>query len=263
MRYLGEVEWFLEVRIVRNRDTHRLWLCQDSYINKLASKFNISIKKKFPGAPLPYEELTRSTTQASPQEIYAYQQRVGLISFAAAITRADVANSSSKLSQYLSNPSSHYLDCANQTLLYLIHTRDLTIEFNSQKIDFQKIFLGSSDASFANDPDTRQSSQGYAFSLFNGLIDWKASKQKTVTTSSTEAEMLALSITAKETIWWNRFFDSIDFDPGHETFIQCDNTQTIRAFTSDTPRFMTKLRHVDIHRHWLRQEVRSKRINIQ
>lgn len=32
----------------------------------------------------------------------------------------------------------------------------------------------------------------------NGVIDWKASKQKTVTTSSTEAELLAVSTTAKE-----------------------------------------------------------------
>ena len=29
----------------------------------------------------------------------------------------------------------------------------------------------------------------------------------------------------------------------------------IRVFTADNPRFTTKLRHVDIHRHWLRQEV--------
>lgn len=99
--------------------------------------------------------------------------------------------------------------------------------------------------------------------LFNGAIDWKASKQKTVTTSSTEAELLAISTAAKETIWWTRFFEAINFDPGHETYIQCDNKQTIRAFTTDTPKFTTKLRHVDIHRHWLRQEVQPKRITIE
>lgn len=49
----------------------------------------------------------------------------------------------------------------------------------------------------------------------------------------------------------------------HETYIQCDNMQTIRAFTADTPKFTTKLRHVDIHRHLLRQVVQSKRISIE
>lgn len=80
----------------------------------------------------------------------------------------------------------------------------------------------------------------------------KVQIQKTVTISSTEAELLALSTAAKETIWWTRFFDTVDFDPGQETFIQCDNTHTIRAFTSDTPRFTTELCHVDFHRHCLK-----------
>ena len=153
--------------------------------------------------------------------------------------------------------------CADRTILYLRHTRDYSIEFDGRVIDPREIFLASSDALFGNDPDTRQSSQGYAFKLFNRIIDWKASKQKTVITSSTEVELLAISTTAKETIWWGRFFENIEFELGHEIVIQCDNTQTIRAFTSETGKFTTKLRHVDIHRHWLRQEVQNKRINIQ
>lgn len=263
MRFLGELEWFLGIRITRDRETRRLWLCQDSYIDKLTSKFSIPTEKKCPGAPLPTEELSKSTTQASPQEICAYQQRVGSINFAAVITRPDIAYSASKLLEYLTNPSQYHLECANRVLLYLAHTRNLSIEFDVQVLHPRKVFLASSDASFANNLDTRQSSQGYAFVLFNGAIDWKSSKQKTVTTSSTEAELLAISTTAKETIWWSRFFDTINFSPGHDTYIQCDNLQTIRAFMSDTPRFTTKLRHVDIHKHWLRQEVKDKRIAIE
>lgn len=262
MRYIGELEWFLGIRVVRDRKTRRLWLCQDSYIDKIAAKFNISTDTKFPKTPMPQGELAKSTTQATPQEIYAYQQRVGSINFSAVITRADTADAASKLSQYLTNPSKHHLDCANQVITYLIHTKDLAIEFDGRVVIPRKVFLVSSDASFGNDPDTRVSSQGYAFLLFNGPIDWKASKQKTVTTSTTEAELLAVSSAAKETIWWTRFFDTIDFNPGHQVHIQCDNMQTIRAFTSDTEKFTTKLRHVDIHRHWLKQEIRNKRVAI-
>ena len=145
---------------------------------------------------------------------------------------------------------------------YKKQTTKLATQFNGLSDQSKSIFLASSDASFADDPDTRHSSQGYIFTLFNGPIDWKANKQKTVTLSSTEAELLAMSTTGKETIWWTRFFDAIDFDPGHKTFIQCDNRQTIRAFTSENPRFTTKLRHVDIHRHWLRQEVSNGTLDI-
>lgn len=61
-------------------------------------------------------------------------------------------------------------------------------------------------------------------------------------------------------MWWTRFFEAINFEPGHKISIQCDKKQTIRAFTSDTPKSTTKLCHVDIHGHWLRQEVQSNRI---
>ena len=263
MRNIGEMEWFLGIRIIRDRPNHLLWLCQDSYIDKLASKFNVPSDLHYYRTPLPVEILTKNTEQASPQEVYAYQQRVGSINFAAVITRPDVADAASKLSEHLTNPSHHHLELANRTINYLVGTRSLAIQFNGLSEQSRTIFLASSDASFADDPDTRYSSQGYVFTLFNGPIDWKANKQKTVTLSSTEAELLAMSTTGKETVWWTRFFEAIDFDPGHKTFIQCDNRQTIRAFTSENLRFTTKLRHVDIHRHWLRQEVTKGTLDIQ
>lgn len=155
-----------------------------------------------------------SATQAKDQEeIYASQQRIGSINFAAVITRPDVAHAASKPSEYLTNPSKRHFECANRVLLHLAHTKNLSIEFDAQTISSRRVFLASSDASFANDPDTRQSSQRYAFMLFNGAIDWKACKQKTVTTSSTETELLAMSSTGKETIWWARLSESINFDP--------------------------------------------------
>jgi hypothetical protein len=123
------------------------------------------------------------------------------------------------------------------------------------------VFTGASDAAYADNPD-RKSSEGYIFSLFGGPIDWKAGKQKTVTTSTTEAELLALSRAAKEIRWWNRFFTAIGFDIEHQPFIGCDNQQTIGLLTKESPDLKTKLRHVDIHHHWLRQEIRSQRLNV-
>jgi hypothetical protein len=47
----------------------------------------------------------------------------------------------------------------------------------------------------------------------------------------------------------------------HEPLIiDCDNTQTLRLIKEDTARLITKLRHVDIHQHWLRQEYAERRM---
>ena len=45
--------------------------------------------------------------------------------------------------------------------------------------------------------------------LFGGLIGWRASKQDTVTTSTTEAELLALSQAAKEALYVSRLITEL------------------------------------------------------
>jgi len=86
-------------------------------------------------------------------------------------------------------------------------------------------------------------------------VTWRANKQDTATTSSTEAELLALSQTAKETIYIARLFKALTLELNEPLVIQCDNKQTIRLLVAESLKLQTKLRHVDIHAHWLRQEV--------
>lgn len=82
--------------------------------------------------------------------------------------------------------------------------------------------------------------------LFSRMIHWKAIKLKTVTTSSTEAELLVPTITAKECIWWIRFSQNLDFKI-ESPIILCDNQQTLRLLRKETPKLATKLKHIDIH----------------
>lgn len=178
MRYLGQIEWFLGIRITRDRTQPHLSLCQDSYIDKLIAKFNVNVSSKAPGAPLSsHEPLIKNNKQATAQQIHAYQQRVGSINFAAVTSRPDVSFAASKLSEFLTNPSKEHIDAAERVLRYLGHTKGYSIVFNAEISDPRTVFLASSDASFAGDPENRYSSQGYGFKLFNGMIDWKASNR--------------------------------------------------------------------------------------
>ena len=102
-------------------------------------------------------------------------------------------------------------------------------------------FLCASDASFADNSTDRKSSQGYVMTLFGGPIAWRANKQDTVTTSSTEAELLALSQTAKEAIFLSRLFKAMQLDLDEPLVIQCDNRQTIRLVYKESAKLQTKL----------------------
>lgn len=70
-------------------------------------------------------------------------------------------------------------------------------------------------------------------------------------------------MTAKELTWWQRFFNSINFDTQQQTTLYCDNIQTLRLLQQDTPRLTTKLRHVDVHQCWLREQVQLKKLVVE
>jgi hypothetical protein len=56
--------------------------------------------------------------------------------------------------------------------------------------------------------------------------------------------------------------DKLGLDTEHDITIECDNQQTVGLLIKDEPELRTKLKHVDIHHHWLRQEVQAKRLLI-
>ena len=99
---------------------------------------------------------------------------------------------------------------------------------------------------YADHKATRRSSQGYIFFVFGGVIDRKATVQRCVTKSATEAGLIAASSAGAELIWWLRVFRDIGFDKNNEQLLYCDNQQTIRLLKAATPRLKTSPRHIDI-----------------
>jgi hypothetical protein len=79
---------------------------------------------------------------------------------------------------------------------------------------------------------------------------------------SIETELLILTRIVKKAMWWRRFFEVIRFDSMKTFHIRCDNRQTLRILKKDVLKLDTKLKHVDIHRHWLRQKMQTDRIHV-
>ena len=112
--------------------------------------------------------------------------------------------------------------------------RNLALTFDGRvrdPADTELIFKGASDAAFADDPDTRRSTEGYLFKLFGGAIDWKSRKQQTVATSTTEAVLLSLQHAAKEIQAWQHLFGEIEFGPEqpHNTCYGRDASSSVEA----------------------------------
>jgi hypothetical protein len=253
-----DIQWFLGIEIIRDRENQLIWLSQSSYIDKIANLVDEKNDRAI-NVPMVSDELLPPNGRASKQSIKRYQRKIGSLLYAAIITRPDVAFAVSRLARFATNPGPEHHAAADRVLQYLKTHRGLALQFGGSDD-----FVVASDASFADNSIDRKSSQGYVMRLFGGLISWRASKQDTVTTSTTEAELLALSQAAKESMFMSRLFENLRVSLDDKTIrIQCDNKQTIRLVKAEIPSLQTKLKHVDIHNHWLRQEVENKTIAVE
>ncbi|KAL1952723.1 hypothetical protein VTO42DRAFT_4411 [Malbranchea cinnamomea] len=247
---MGNLEWFLNIRITRDRPNRHMWLTQDSYIDKIVKEFGPSdgIKVRTPlsrdsSAYKAYEGV------ASNEDVYYYQRRIGSLIYPAFMTRPDIAHEASLLVRFMTNPSPFHCSEADRLICYLRDTKDLSVCFSTMEASGVMINLweGASDAAYADDKDTCSSSEGYLFKLFGGPIDWKAIRQSTITTSTTEAELLAATHAGKEIMAWRRFFKQLGFDPGQNLNLYCDNCMVTGILGKTSPVISTKLRHIDIH----------------
>jgi hypothetical protein len=250
-----DLQWFLGIEILRDRQRRLIWLSQSSYVEKIAA---LAQSKPSAGSPMTKQELLPFDGIATTRDITAYLRKIGSLLYAAVITRPDIAFATSRLARFTTNPGPEHQKAADRVLCYLSQTSTLALQLggaNDLRI--------ASDASHADNTLDRKSSQGYAIKFFGGLIAWRANKQDTVTTSTTEAELLSLSQAAKEGLYVSRMLKElgIELDTPCIT-IECDNKQTIRLVTEELAKLKTSLRHVDIHNHWLRQEHSRGKIDV-
>jgi hypothetical protein len=136
------------------------------------------------------------------------------------MTRPDVAHAHSVLARFLTNPGPIHLSEIKHVWQYLYSTRYLAISARggeptqtyATKINSTTpTFFGAADASFGDDVESRQSSARYVFMLYSMPINWKATVLRSVTRSTTKAELYALSAASVESQYWDRFCRNIGF----------------------------------------------------
>src|SRR6266480_4243865 len=79
-----------------------------------------------------------------------------------------------------------------------------------------------------------------------------------------KAELLLLSQDAKKGQYIKHLLEKLSVSMNDQWIqVHCDNHQIICLVTEEIACLQTKLQHVNIHNHWLRQEVRDRKINVE
>ena len=197
---LGEMKKILGIQITRNRKARTLRMDQTHYLHDVLERLNMrQDKHKATDLPMNGYDALRP---AEPEDVrinqHEYQQAIGSLMYAAIHTRPDIAFALNRLSQYLSDPAEHHGHALKKLMRYVRSTIDLGITYG---VSGSMELVGYSDSDYASDRLDRKSILAYIYMLGGGPVSWMSRKQKSVATSTTEAEYMALSTCAKEGLW--------------------------------------------------------------
>ncbi|XP_053598339.1 uncharacterized protein LOC128668762 [Microplitis demolitor] len=196
-------------------------------------------------------------TGGQPPKKYPYKKLVGSLMYLAVCTRPDIAHTVSVLAQFNDKPNDHHWGAAKRLLRYLKGTADYSLKYSKP---LGKL-IGYADASWANDTKDRRSYTGYTFLLGGAAVSWQSKKQKTVALSTAEAEYMALTEAAKESIHLNRFMEELGMDQSISGEIFCDNRSA--KMLAENPAFHSRTKHIDIRYHFIREKVREGLIKVE
>ena len=258
---LGEAKFCVDIRITLNRKDRTVSLSQTTLIHKIIHQFGQ--QDAYPAnSPMdPGLKLRCPNISTEDQECLSrlpYQSLIGCLIYLSVGTRPDITYAVQQLSQFLDSYMYAHWNAAIRVVCYLKGTQDLKLTLGSHK---SIELLGLTDSDWANCLDMRRSIGGYSFTLGSGLISWTTHKQKTVATSSCEAEYTAAFEAAKESIWLRNLLLNIGFPQKSPTTILCDNNATINL--SEDPSLHQHVKHINIKYHFLREHVNMGEITLK
>ena len=268
----------LGIRVTRDRKNRILRMDQTHYLKDVMERTHMSADKHRP-TEIPmngYDSLRPAGKDDKRIDQREYQQIVRSLMYAAIHTRPDIAFALGRLSQYLSDPAAHHGHALKTLLRYVRSTIDIGILYGAGGNHGQGL-IGYSDSDYAADRLERKSILGYVYMLGGGPISWMSRKQKSVATSTTEAEYMALSTCAKEGLWLVQLMKDIGFEKyfSHNVNIrenlkhQADSPMRLKGDNqaaiqlAKDAHIHDRSKHIDVAYHHIRDLHKRNRIQVE
>jgi hypothetical protein len=190
-----------------------------------------------------------------------YRSFTGMLNYLACRTRPDLASAVSILSRFNQRPGLTHWKEVVHCWKYLLGTRNLGLLLKPRKNTFIDRINFFTDATWAEDQETRISQSGSLAFWKSCPILWNSKKQKNITMSSTESEMNALSDGEQENQWLKFLIEELWRKKLAPTLFSIDNKgllEKLKNFGSNS-----KTKHLDIKLKNLRDKFKKKEIDVE
>lgn len=249
---LGSLKNFLGMQLKCQKDGS-IFINQEGYISKILKQYRMD-KCNAVSTPASREELNN---KEKLEEEIPYRQAIGSLMYLMTATRPDIAFALNKVARVMDKPTKDNWTEVKRIFKYLRGTSNYGITYKKDS-GHLKVFT---DADFAGDKITRRSTTGMVAMLSQGAISWTSQLQRSVTLSTTEAEIVAASEGAKQLIWLNRLLSEIMESDKLSPTLYVDNASAVKL--TKNPEFHRRTKHVEVRHFYVKEQVLNGDINIE
>lgn len=253
MKDLGSLKYFLGIEVLRSN--RGIFIRQRKYILDMLAEIGM-LECKPAETPMITNHRMEIVEGAKPANIGRYQRLVGKLIYLSH-TRPDIAYSVGVVSQFMHSPQEEHWEAVLRIVRYLKKTAEYGLIFEKNgHLDI----CGFTDADWGGSLSDGRSISGYFTFVGGNLVTWRSKKQKVVALSSAEAEFRGIKNGLTELLWLRKLMTELELFVPKPCKLFCDNKAAISI--SENPVQHDRTKHVEIDRHFIKEKIESKIIEL-
>ena len=264
MTDMGELDFYAGIKMEQNEGS--ITLSQEAYTQKLLEQYNMSGCKPVPTPAVVGNKLSREEEPATEEEKremqeVPYRRAVGGLLYLSVCTRPDIEQSVNTVSKFCNNPGKKHWEAVKRILRYLKGTPDYGIRYTREGNEDGWLLVCYVDADFAACLDTRRSRTGFVLFYAGAPVCWGTRGQGAVSTSTAEAEYVALSTSSNDVKWIRQLLGELKVGHSVPTVMYGDNSAANLFVTQPTS--IKRCKHIDIKYHHVREKQQWGEIDVR
>ena len=253
---LNHASW-LGTTISKDPDGHIFVDC-NGYTTKILAKYDVQGCSDYP-LPSNFNLKSEPKRQKDMEAVDEsdFRGKVMSLMYLAKRCRPDILYACSHLATKCSNPVLADQKALMQLFRYVNQTSTRGIRFSP---DIDPVLFTYADASFNAHPDGKSHS-GAVIMTCGGPVYFKSSKQKLISKSSSEAEIIACDDAIDMTLWLDQLCNAIGLDSDQPPIVMQDNTSAIQIM--EKGKFVKKRGIINVRFGFIRECIEEGRITMQ
>jgi hypothetical protein len=233
-----------------------IFISQTKYIKEMLKKFGM-VDCKPVSTPMQTSCKLSKDDKSKDADQRLYRSMIGSLLYVTT-SRLDVMQAVGQVAIFQATPKETHVMEVKRIFRYLKATKDYGLWYPKGN---DLSLVAYTDADWEGSVDDRRSTSGATFYLGDCLVSWLSKKQSSVSLSTTEAEYIATTTCCTQVLWMKQTLQDIQVEYDEPILIFCDNTSAISI--SKNPVMHSKMKHIPIKFHFLREQVTEKNIKVE